>query len=101
MTLWNRSIVTALPRLGVNVKKGSNKNKNSRAVGNLMMRRWNSSTTSTPGQHLSPVWSHLTTIQPVRGKGIYLYDAEGTKFSDFTSGIGVSKNRLLNFILVK
>jgi 4-aminobutyrate aminotransferase len=39
--------------------------------------------------HLSPVWSHLTHIQPVRGEGIYLYDAEGTRYFDFTSGIGV------------
>ena len=40
--------------------------------------------------HLSPVWSHLTTIQPVRGKGIYLYDADGNRYIDFTSGIGVT-----------
>lgn len=60
-----------------------------------MRRRWNSTTntkTSTKGigQHMSSVWSHLTTIQPVRGKGIYLHDADGTKYSDFTSGIGVT-----------
>lgn len=40
--------------------------------------------------HLSPVWSHMTTMQPVRGEGIYLYDAEGNRFIDFTSGIGVT-----------
>lgn len=40
--------------------------------------------------HLSPVWSHLTTLQPVRGEGAYLYDAEGTRYLDFTSGIGVT-----------
>ena len=40
--------------------------------------------------HLSPVWSHLTTFQPVRGAGIYLYDAGGTRLMDFTSGIGVT-----------
>ncbi len=39
--------------------------------------------------HLAPVWSHLTTLQPVRGEGIYLYDADGTRYIDFTSGIGV------------
>jgi 4-aminobutyrate aminotransferase len=39
--------------------------------------------------HLSPVWSHLTTVQPVRGEGIYLYDADGNRYADFTSGIGV------------
>src|SRR3990172_6994783 len=38
---------------------------------------------------LSPVWSHLTAIQPVRGEGIYLYEADGTQYTDFTSGIGV------------
>lgn len=38
---------------------------------------------------LSPVWTHLTHIQPVKGEGIYLYDAEGEQYMDFTSGIGV------------
>ena len=40
--------------------------------------------------HLSPVWSHLTTFRPVRGEGIYLYDAAGVRMTDFTSGIGVT-----------
>ncbi len=40
--------------------------------------------------HLSPVWSHLTTFQPVRGAGIFLYDASGKRLMDFTSGIGVT-----------
>ncbi|MDZ4769921.1 MAG: aminotransferase class III-fold pyridoxal phosphate-dependent enzyme [Chloroflexota bacterium] len=40
--------------------------------------------------HLSPAWTHLTTMQPVRGEGIYLYDADGTRWLDFTSGIGVT-----------
>ncbi len=43
-----------------------------------------------PLYHLSPVWTHLTTMQPVRGEGIYLYDAEGKRYLDFTSGIGVT-----------
>lgn len=38
---------------------------------------------------LAPVWSHLTNIQPARAEGIYLYDEEGTRYIDFTSGIGV------------
>jgi 4-aminobutyrate aminotransferase len=38
---------------------------------------------------LSPVWTHLTTVQPVRAEGIYLYDGEGQRYTDFTSGIGV------------
>lgn len=43
-----------------------------------------------PLYHLSPVWTHLTTVQPVRGEGVYLYDAEGKRYLDFTSGIGVT-----------
>ncbi|NIM93589.1 MAG: aminotransferase class III-fold pyridoxal phosphate-dependent enzyme [Anaerolineales bacterium] len=39
---------------------------------------------------LSPVWTHLTHIQPVRGDGVYLYDAEDNRYTDFTSGIGVT-----------
>lgn len=39
---------------------------------------------------LSPVWSRMTTLQPVRGEGIYLYDADGGRYTDFTSGIGVT-----------
>ena len=39
---------------------------------------------------LAPVWTHLTDIQPVRGEGIYLYDAAGQHYMDFTSGIGVT-----------
>ncbi len=38
---------------------------------------------------LAPVWSHLTQIQPTRGEGVYLYDAQGDRYTDFTSGIGV------------
>lgn len=40
--------------------------------------------------HLAPVWTHLTTMQPERGEGIYLYDTEGNRYIDFTSGIGVT-----------
>jgi 4-aminobutyrate aminotransferase len=39
---------------------------------------------------LSPVWTHLTKMQPVRGEGIYLYDATGIRYTDFTCGIGVT-----------
>lgn len=41
-------------------------------------------------QLLSPVWTHLTQLQPVRAEGIYFYDAEGERTMDFTSGIGVT-----------
>ena len=40
--------------------------------------------------HLSAVWTHLTEIQPAWGKGIYLYDSDGRRYTDFTSGIGVT-----------
>jgi 4-aminobutyrate aminotransferase len=40
-------------------------------------------------EHLSPVWSHLTTLQPARAEGIYLYDGDDNRYIDFTSGIGV------------
>jgi 4-aminobutyrate aminotransferase len=43
-----------------------------------------------PLQHLSPVWKHLTEIQPVRAEGIYIYDDAGQQYIDFTSGIGVT-----------
>ena len=43
-----------------------------------------------PANHLSPVWTHLTHVQPVRGEGIYLFDVDGTRYTDFTSGIGVT-----------
>jgi 4-aminobutyrate aminotransferase len=40
-------------------------------------------------KHLSPVWSHLTSARVVRGDGVYLYEEDGTRWTDFTSGIGV------------
>ncbi|MEL6191814.1 MAG: aminotransferase class III-fold pyridoxal phosphate-dependent enzyme [Bacteroidota bacterium] len=45
--------------------------------------------TLTSIQHLSSVWTHLTDIQPVRGEGLYLFDEDGNRYMDFTSGIGV------------
>lgn len=46
--------------------------------------------TSNTINFLSPVWTHLTTIQPEDAEGIYLYDANGNAYIDFTSGIGVT-----------
>lgn len=46
--------------------------------------------TPDPLHHLSPVWSHMTTMQPVRAEGAYLYDEHGQRWLDFTSGIGVT-----------
>ncbi len=43
-----------------------------------------------PIDRLAPVWTHMTHVQPVRGEGVYLYDAEGARYLDFTSGIGVT-----------
>ena len=40
--------------------------------------------------YLSPVWTNLTEITPVKGEGIYLYDEDGNRYIDFTSGIGVT-----------
>jgi 4-aminobutyrate aminotransferase len=39
---------------------------------------------------LAPVWTHVTDMQPVRGEGLYLYDADGTRYIDLTCGIGVT-----------
>ena len=39
---------------------------------------------------LSPVWSRLTPLQPARGEGAYLFEEDGTRWTDFTSGIGVT-----------
>ncbi len=38
---------------------------------------------------LSPVWTHMTALQPERAEGIYLYASDGSRYTDFTSGIGV------------
>ncbi|MBN1667928.1 MAG: aminotransferase class III-fold pyridoxal phosphate-dependent enzyme, partial [Anaerolineales bacterium] len=40
--------------------------------------------------HLSPVWTHYTSIVVERGEGCYLYDQEGNAYLDFTCGIGVT-----------
>jgi len=39
---------------------------------------------------LSPAWTHLNPSPIVRGEGTYVFDAEGKRFIDFTSGIGVT-----------
>jgi 4-aminobutyrate aminotransferase len=39
---------------------------------------------------LSPVWSHLSQVVVDRGEGCYLYDSDGNRYLDFTSGIGVT-----------
>ncbi len=39
---------------------------------------------------LSPVWTHLTDVRPVRGEGAWLEDDQGHRWLDMTSGIGVT-----------
>ena len=39
---------------------------------------------------LAPVWTHLTEMQPIKAEGVYLYDGDGNRWLDFTSGIGVT-----------
>ena len=41
-------------------------------------------------QHISPVWSRITNIVVERGEGAYIYDVKGSRYLDFTSGIGVT-----------
>lgn len=40
--------------------------------------------------HLSPVWSHATSIIAQRGEGAVLYDQDGKAWLDFTCGIAVT-----------
>jgi 4-aminobutyrate aminotransferase len=46
----------------------------------------------SPGlrQHLSPVWPHYTEVLAERAEGVYIYGADGRRYLDFTSGIGVT-----------
>ena len=90
MTSLHRScIAKTLPRFSKqNLFKNASAN-----TANAMRRLKTSQASAGSGQlvsHLSPVWGHLTTMQPVKGEGIYLWDADGTKYTDFTSGIGVT-----------
>ncbi|WP_189917747.1 aspartate aminotransferase family protein [Kitasatospora xanthocidica] len=39
---------------------------------------------------LSPVLKQATPVVAVRGEGLHLYDAEGRRYLDFTSGVGVT-----------
>jgi 4-aminobutyrate aminotransferase len=41
-------------------------------------------------QHVSPVWNRYTHIIIDHAKGSYIYDVNGEKYLDFTSGIGVT-----------
>jgi 4-aminobutyrate aminotransferase len=39
---------------------------------------------------MSPVWSRIFTIEAERAEGSYIYATDGTKYLDFTCGIGVT-----------
>jgi 4-aminobutyrate aminotransferase len=39
---------------------------------------------------LSPLLTQATGVTAVKGEGVYLFDAEGRRYLDFTSGIGVT-----------
>ncbi|MCP4544156.1 MAG: aminotransferase class III-fold pyridoxal phosphate-dependent enzyme [Chloroflexi bacterium] len=41
-------------------------------------------------QHISPVWTRYTPIVAERAEGAYVYDQDGTRYLDFTCGIGVT-----------
>jgi 4-aminobutyrate aminotransferase len=41
-------------------------------------------------RHLAPVWTHLSQVIVERAEGCYLYGADGQRYLDFTSGIGVT-----------
>jgi 4-aminobutyrate aminotransferase len=45
---------------------------------------------SYDARHVSPVWSRITDILVERGEGVYLYDAQGRRYLDFTCGIAVT-----------
>jgi len=45
---------------------------------------------NTDTQHISPVWSRITDIVVERGEGAYIFDVNGDRYLDFTSGIGVA-----------
>jgi len=82
MTLLYSKIVNALPRIA--------RKKIAESVSIHQTMRCMSSSQTSSDTNLSPVWGHLTTVQPVKGEGVYLWDIEGTRFTDFTSGIGVT-----------
>ncbi len=40
-------------------------------------------------EHISPVWKRVFPLTINRGEGCFVYDIEGKRYIDFTSGIGV------------
>jgi 4-aminobutyrate aminotransferase len=46
--------------------------------------------TTTPESYISPVWTRYTPIVAERAEGATVYDRDGTRYLDFTCGIGVT-----------
>ncbi len=46
--------------------------------------------TPTPESYISPVWTRYTPIVAQRAEGAIVYDRDGTRYLDFTCGIGVT-----------
>jgi 4-aminobutyrate aminotransferase len=45
---------------------------------------------TTTDNLISPVWTRYTPIVAERAEGVYVYDRDGARYLDFTSGIGVT-----------
>jgi 4-aminobutyrate aminotransferase len=43
-----------------------------------------------PESYVSPVWTRITPILAERAEGAHIYDQDGTRYLDFTCGIGVT-----------
>jgi 4-aminobutyrate aminotransferase len=43
-----------------------------------------------PESYISPVWTRFTPIVAERAEGAYVYDRDGTRYLDFSCGIGVT-----------
>ena len=43
-----------------------------------------------PESYVSPVWTRITPILAEQAEGAYVYDQDGTRYLDFTCGIGVT-----------
>lgn len=41
-------------------------------------------------EHISPVWKRIFQLTVTHGEGSYVFDTEGNRYIDFTSGIGVT-----------
>jgi 4-aminobutyrate aminotransferase len=51
--------------------------------------------------HISPVWTRHTPIVAERAEGAYVYDRDGTRYLDFTCGIGVTNTGHCHPVVVR